>query len=717
MYAADLAAFGIYLVAGSVSNAPVMAASSVVGLGLSSYLVAKIPTRQQLESQHNQKLIEAYSEVSKLQAEKEWLESLNASQSQKLTEAHKQELESLQERLAAMQGQLEQQQRQREEAIANLNRERERALAQITATHQRERASIKAEADEEIAQREERIAALELHIDVLTSRMAEVESRARKLGEVEALLKKEAQEVALAQKSLAIEEKRVRLDIKVERDQLKKQLDGAVVEIQARDVLIAKLKASVEELKQQNQQLFDELYGSKNSQVSDELVNQIQSLLAQHELKTEFLSRENRGGVDFIYLKPETLWKQSTLDTVAQVLPGLVDIPQPEISAKNGRIEVKIDNRSMLDKIQDAPANWLEKLYLDAKHNGKNLAILGARGGGKTELAKNYIGLVLSHEPDAEVIYIQPKVDDYAVFEVAGRVIEPQYIGFEPITSNQGKHFPSAYDGILYLRDLYTKRNAINQQHFADGKPSPKFKKVFFLVDELQVAISREREFIDPEVIKAESLRNGQTFCGKIIRDAISLGRSLGIVVLALGQLPNVSVYGWTKHDLYQYIVLFMAANAPQALDYAPTKEEKRRIESELDLWRKRASMDVKKSFYCYVRPMDKAGYLALLPEPGKYLDNADNRQGADSSLEALPSKDYPLVRIADNHLLEADNPAPLEADNEGESDEEMMLKIQQFWESGERRLTSIIPALWGCEPGSRAYRKAREEYKRITGE
>lgn len=90
-----------------------------------------------------------------------------------------------------------------------------------------------------------------------------------------------------------------------------------------------------------------------------------------------------------------------------------------------------------------------------------------------------------------------------------------------------------------------------------------------------------------------------------------------------MGQLPNVSVYGWNRNDLYQFICLFMSANIPEAADsYAPTKSEKVRILGELELWRKRALVDSSKDYYCYVRPMDKSGYLALLPHPGKYLDS-----------------------------------------------------------------------------------------------
>lgn len=97
--------------------------------------------------------------------------------------------------------------------------------------------------------------------------------------------------------------------------------------------------------------------------------------------------------------------------------------------------------------------------------------------------------------------------------------------------------------------------------------------------------------------------------------------RSLGIIVLVLGQLANPSVYGWLRQDLVQFVTIIMSANIAEfAANYAPTKEEKNRIDKELEVWRKRASIDSSKDYYCYVRPMDQSGYLALMPVPGKYL-------------------------------------------------------------------------------------------------
>lgn len=442
----------------------------------------------------------------------------------------------------------------------------------------------------------------------LTTQILELQQHQTDLSNLETKLIEFQAELKHREKALALEEKRIRLDVRDERGQTKELLRVAQEELKTLTVLSQHQQATISQLRDENQRLYSEMYASSKG---DELLATIQSTLATNGIETEYVERTVRGDVEVLTLRPKGYFDTSKLPAVAGALPGLVDIPQPTITPRKGYLEVRIDRRNPLDRINDAPKDWLTRLYLDGKEQGKNLAIFGARGGGKSELAKNYCAIAVSHEPDSEIIYIQPKIDDYATFEVGGKHFEPDYIGFESITNRAGAILPSAYDGILYLRQLYNERNAAKQEAFANGDPMPNFPRAFFLIDEFQLLVSREREFLKTDLLKSESLKAGQSFCGKVVRDAISLGRSLGITALVLGQLPNVSVYGWLKSDLYQYNTIFMAANVGQAAElYAPTKEEKARIQAELELWRERGG------FYGYIRPMDKPGYLALFPPP-----------------------------------------------------------------------------------------------------
>lgn len=600
----NLALLGGSLLAGQAGQIPLALSLSVSGVATSSYLLSKVPPREDKLKISNARILELESEINRLTESTQWQQQLLASTDEKLADALLQKDREFKRQLEAT---LEAHQATVIAKDEELHHERSKT------------ALIVAEWSDKLRQSE---GYYQQQIEQIKSELENTYQWRDGIQKLEQELKALQTELALKQKALTLEEKRIRLDVRDERGQTKELLKNAQVEIQALTTLVEKLKQQIAALTAQNEQLYNDLYSSKKDQPTDELLVTIQSALAQQGIQSEFISRSNNNNVEVIKLKPTTYWEPSKLKAVEEILPGLIDIPQPKIEAKKGQIQIRIDRRDELDKIKDAPDNWLEILYKDAAKDGKNLAILGARGKGKTELSKNYCGLVVSNEPDSEIIYIQPKVDDYASFTIGNKTFEPDYVGFQSIVSDSGVTIPSAYDGILYLRDLYSKRNADNQKAFANNQPSPKFNRVFFLIDELQLLVSREKEFIPTEVLQTEKLRASQTFCGKVVRDAISLGRSLGITVLALGQLPNVSVYGWNKNDLYQYICIFMSANIPQAAnDYSPTKEEKSRILDELELWRKRASLDSCKDYYCYVRPMDKSGYLALLPLPGTYLN------------------------------------------------------------------------------------------------
>ncbi len=604
MHLISLALFGGSLLAGQSGQLPLALSLSVSGVATSSYLLTKVPHREDKLISFNARILELESEVNRLTELHQWQQQLIASTDDKLASAIAQKDKDFKERLESI---LETHQATLSAKDDQLHLERSKLASVVTEWEQRL-------AQSDLAYRQQ--------IEEIRSELTSTYQWRDDVRKSEQELKALQVELNLKQKALTLEEKRIKLDVRDERGQTKELLKNSQLEIQALTTLVEKLKQQIAALTAQNEQLYNELYAPKTDKPEDELLTVIQATLGQHGIQSEFISRSNNNSVEVIKLKPTTYWEPSKLKAVEEILPGLIDIPQPKIEAKKGQIQIKIDRRDELDRIKDAPDNWLEILYKDAAKDGKNLAILGARGKGKTKLAINYCGLVVNNEPDCEVIYVQPKIDGYATFAVKDKVFEPDYIGFESITSSSGITLPSAYDGILYLRQLYSERNSINQQCFADKTEFPKFNRVFFLIDELQLLVSREKEFIDPEILKSEKLRASQTFCGKIVRDAVSMGRSLGITVLALGQLPNVSVYGWVKNDLYQFISIFMSANIPEAADsYSPTKEEKARISGELELWRKRASVDSSKDYYCYVRPMDKSGYLALLPAPGKYLN------------------------------------------------------------------------------------------------
>lgn len=642
LYLGDVAAFTLFLFGSSINHSPTVWLSIATGLPLSSYLVAKVPRKKELEDSHNQQLIELQNQLHHLTTEKQWLEQLNATQSQKLLDEHSDRERQLRERINELTSELENIRSQHLNELTELQLDSSEERSKLEENYRLELARRQAEINRLTQQYEAEINKLKTEHDnaiaaintefenlvtntnqikaIAQQQMAEAETKAQENAEIEKQLRNFKEQLQLSSEELRVRKGEAQLRYERNEFELNKKLDDVRAENLALNSICKKLQIENTELKEQINQLHLELYGEK---IDDALVNQIQALFAEQELPTEFVSKNEKGGILTISLKAlSSNWRQTTLNAVAEVLPGLMPVSKPEIEAKAGQIQIRFDNRSWLDKIKDASEDWLEKLYFTCAKDGKNLAILGARGKGKSQLAKNYCGLIAKYEQDFEIKYIQPKPDEETDFEVAGKLYTPDYVGFESVTGTvSGIRIPSSYEGILYLRDEYNRRNLAKQQAYADGKEMPEFPKLFFFIDELQALISKEKEYIDADIIKAENLRNGQTFCGKVIRDAISLGRSLGIIVLVLGQLANPSVYGWLRQDLVQFVTIIMSANIAEfAANYAPTKEEKNRIDKELEVWRKRASIDSSKDYYCYVRPMDQSGYLALMPVPGKYL-------------------------------------------------------------------------------------------------
>lgn len=642
LYLGDVAAFTLFLFGSSINHSPTVWLSIATGLPLSSYLVAKVPRKKELEDSHNQQLIELQNQLHHLTTEKQWLEQLNATQSQKLLDEHSDRERQLRERINELTSELENIRSQHLNELTELQLDsseerskleenyrlelarRQAEINRLTQQHEVEINKLKTEHDNAIAAISTEFENLVTNTNqikaIAQQQMAEAETKAQENAEIEKQLRNFKEQLQLSSEELRVRKGEAQLRYERNEFELNKKLDDVRAENLALNSICKKLQLENAELKEQINQLHLELYGEK---IDDALVNQIQACFAEQELPTEFISKNDKGGILTISLKAlSSNWRQTTLNAVAEVLPGLMPVSKPEIEAKAGQIQIRFDNRSWLDKIKDASEDWLEKLYFICAKDGKNLALLGARGKGKSELAKNYCGLIAKHEHDFEIKYIQPKPDEHSDFQVGNKIFTPDYVGFESVTGTvSGIRIPSSYEGIVYLRDEYNRRNLAKQQAYADGKEMPEFPKLFFFIDELQALISKEKEYIDADIIKAENLRNGQTFCGKVIRDAISLGRSLGIIVLVLGQLANPSVYGWLRQDLVQFVTIIMSANIAEfAANYAPTKEEKNRIDKELEVWRKRASIDSSKDYYCYVRPMDQSGYLALMPVPGKYL-------------------------------------------------------------------------------------------------
>lgn len=320
----------------------------------------------------------------------------------------------------------------------------------------------------------------------------------------------------------------------------------------------------------------------------------IMRLLASEDIKTEFIDNVNRGGVEIYRFKPLTKISQIKLDTVCENLPAMFDWidSRPTATVRKGEIIINVDTRTVNDRIDQVQREWLPNLA----QTESNLAIFGAKGGGKSELAINYISLILEQIPSAKIEWIQPKPDDFSRFEINGNYYKPNFVGFE-----------DGYNGLNKIVELYQHRNAINTEAFKSDKPTPKWSPVFWIIDEFQSLIAEASKFdYDPKQI-----------C-KDIQTAVSLGRSLQINILLIGQIANVSIYpGWTKASYYQFNTIYLGDMIGVGASYSLTSEERKRIEMQLSDYRNSGE-----KFYALVREANKSGSIMRLPKPKQYVKN-----------------------------------------------------------------------------------------------
>jgi hypothetical protein len=188
----------------------------------------------------------------------------------------------------------------------------------------------------------------------------------------------------------------------------------------------------------------------------------------------------------------------------------------------------------------------------------------------------------------------------------------------------------NAYDGLEDLNVVIHERLEDNTKRIASGLPCYNWEPQYWIIDEFQQLILQAKSFDKkPEDVSLS------------VRNAVSLGRSLKVYVLAIGQIANVSVLKWQIGDLYQFCQIYLGDAIKNGINYAPNKHDIEVLENEFNLFR---NSDIK--YYGLVREMGNKGYIAQLPNEREYFVESshtipDNPHNPTSSqeLEVLPIK------------------------------------------------------------------------------
>ncbi|CUR36188.1 exported hypothetical protein [Planktothrix tepida PCC 9214] len=383
------------------------------------------------------------------------------------------------------------------------------------------------------------------------------------------------------------------------------KIENAINENENLKAIINSLEQEINHLNQTIILLQNEAKAPKNPDI-----RLILTLFSKKNIRLNYLeSLDNCGILSHIFEILSEYSENSIKEILAQ-LPGLSENfeSSPNYSISKGKLKINIDSRSAKDKIKNHDG-WLKNIA----ESQSNLIILGARGTGKSELANNYSALIHNILGNFEFKFIQPKPDDMSVFLIGNKEVKPDYLGFMNIPG-----IKNAYDGLEELNGVIHSRLEDNTKRIATGLPCQNWSPQYWLIDEFQQLILQAKSFDKkPEDVSLS------------VRNAVSLGRSLKIYVLAIGQIANVSVLKWQIGDLYQFCQIYLGDAIKNGINYAPNKADIEVLENEFNLFR---NSDIK--YYGLVREMGKKGYIAELPNEREYF--------------VMPSHDIP--ELSHNH-------------------------------------------------------------------
>lgn len=388
------------------------------------------------------------------------------------------------------------------------------------------------------------------------------------------------------------------------------KIDNAITENENLKAIINSLEGDINSLNQTIILLQNEAKAPKNQDV-----RLILNLFSKKNIRLNYVESSDNFGVLSHIFEILSEFTESNIKEVLAQLPGLSENfeSSPNYSISKGKLKVIVDSRTAKDKIKNH-SGWLERIA----QSQSNLIILGARGTGKSELANNYSALIHGILGNFTFKFIQPKPDDTSVFLIGNKPIKPDYLGFMDIEG-----IKSAYDGLEDLNGVIHERLESNTKRIASGLKCQEWDAQYWIIDEFQQLILQAKSFDKkPEDISLS------------VRNAVSLGRSLKVYVLAIGQIANVSVLKWQIGDLYQFCQIYLGDAIKNGINYAPNKHDIETLESEFNLFR---NSDIK--YYGLVREMGNKGYIAQLPDEREYF--AESSQIIPESSQIIPETSH----------------------------------------------------------------------------
>lgn len=529
-----------------------------------------------------------------------------------------------------------------------------------------------------------------------------LQEKAELIDQAEQVLRNKAEEYKQWEFSLIEAEKRLNATLEANREYfeelLKAQEQSFLAEIQLRENTIATLQNKIMRIANRP----DPKQG-----FAAWVAALLLEALEQHEIYCRLVSFQKIPGSRevSIWVDLEPGQQAKKLEAIAKEVGSWVKLGEPSITwdgdeciyefhfAPNAFYEhdlIENIEESAGTIIEEPQENFLEEFIKNTDR--LSAFICGDSGSGKSTFVNNYICLIKKifeeQGEEVEIIIIDGKDPD-SPWCIDGVNIIPQYGGINDEDTEESDWIENdCLAGLQAMKQDVVSRLREKRKARDEGRPAPKFPKRIYVVDETE-----------------EIFATYSKDASKPILSAARLGRSGGVAVIAIGQSSNCSAYGFQIPNLNNFVRAYLRENAKKGImDAIATASDRKPLLEQVSA-REKISKGLPKTdtrkYWGFIKISGEPGLVAQLPPPNFYSTAREEKNELNQPGEIQPV----IVRPKTQTIIEA------------VEDAKRIETIKTLKAAGENRITEIVSKVWNVQLSTRAYRQAREEYRRLTGE
>lgn len=586
LYFGNLVSFGLFLFGNSINNTAISWVGLVTGLPNSCYLVAKIPTKKELESDYAEVLLELQNRLDKAESDKQWLEDLNATQSQKLLAEHSEREKQLRNKINKLTSEIE-----------TIRTNHLQELAELEIDSSGERGKLEEKYRLEVARKQAEINRLNQQLDsdkqqiitdyegkmldlkseyenAVTALNDEFEKYVLIANEAKETAKNEIEKVRLKEEKLKAYEQNLRV-AEINQDIANKELEvkAQILEVRGKEINLdveKKLLEETEKLKEAqevitrmslNEQVYIAEIGNLKAQLAeyhvmlfaeesegDFIAETIQRLLIECDVKTKFLQKEEKqdGKIITVELRPLSTFEQLKLKKVCEQLPGFLLIErQPEFRVNKGKIIFTIDKRTSNEKAK-ANREKLEKSLItldDCVSKNLGFLIIGEPGSAKSTGALAVANSIINQE-----------LSDKAVNDL----IVPDSAMMLAMDIHHSTSWDNAGIKVLDNPLQIYEQFKLLQKEYDSRKPGKKTNRLIIFFDEIEETLNRIETIITEVEGTKTAGSKAVSYIQNLYRSFGSGGRKKYINFIGINHSFNVKALGVDGYHRNNFVSILL---------------------------------------------------------------------------------------------------------------------------------------------------------------